>query len=288
MIKNFVQVGAHKIQYLESGTKSKRALVLIHGLGASAERWEHVIPDLSKRYRVIAPDLPGFGHSDKPSLEYTPQFFAKFLHEFLDTVGVNSCTMIGSSLGGQVVAEYAITYKTKLEKIILVSPAGVMKQPTESLREYITAALYPNHDTAYNAFKRMAGNDEKVPHHVIDDFVKRMSLPNAKMAFASTLLGLKNADVISQRLHDVSVPSLVIWGENDNVIPIKYASDFVSSLRDCKYIKMENCGHTPYTEDPRRFVDNVVGFIDHKDGLVFNIETLLGRFYKIISRKNKP
>ena len=219
------------------------------------------------------------------SLDYTPQFFAKFLSDFLETIGVNYCTMVGSSLGGQVVAEYAIAYKAKLEKIILVSPAGVMKQPTKSLREYITAALYPNHDTAYNAFKMMAGNDEQIPHHIIDDFVERMSLPNAKMAFTSTLLGLKNAEVISQRLPSVSVPSLVIWGENDNVIPIKYAADFVSSLRDCKYIKMQNCGHTPYIEEPRRFVDNVVEFIDRKEGLGLNVKTFLSRLYKIISKK---
>ena len=77
MIKKFVQVGVHKIQYIESGTKSKRVLLLIHGLGASAERWECVIPELSKKYWVIAPDLPGFGHSDKPFTRLYTTVFCK-------------------------------------------------------------------------------------------------------------------------------------------------------------------------------------------------------------------
>jgi pimeloyl-ACP methyl ester carboxylesterase len=71
----------------------KKILVLVHGLGAFAERWEHVIPELSKKYTVIAPDLPGFGYSDKPSLDYTPQFFAEFLSDFLETIGKNRIPM---------------------------------------------------------------------------------------------------------------------------------------------------------------------------------------------------
>jgi 2-hydroxy-6-oxonona-2,4-dienedioate hydrolase len=90
MIQKFVRVGSHKIRYIEAGSNSKKVLVLVHGLGASAERWEHVIPELSKKYTVIAPDLPGFGYSDKPSLDYTPQFFAEFLSDFLETIGKNN------------------------------------------------------------------------------------------------------------------------------------------------------------------------------------------------------
>ena len=116
---------------------------MIHGLGASAERWEHVIPELSKKYTVIAPYLPGFGHSDKPSLDYTPQFFAEFFSDFLETIDINSCNMIGSFLGGQIVAEYAMTYHEKIENMILVSPAGAMKHPTPTLEAYVTATLHP-------------------------------------------------------------------------------------------------------------------------------------------------
>jgi len=171
-------------------------------------------------------------------------------------------------LGGQIVAEYAIAYREKIENVILVSPAGVMKNITPALQAYITAALYPSRDSVSNAFQIMSGDDKKIPSHVIDDFIKRMSLPNAKMAFSSTLLGLKSADIISHRLVNISVPVLVIWGKNDTVIPIKYASKFVSSIKDCQYIEMNDCGHTPYIEDPKRFAGNVLDFLEKRGTLV--------------------
>jgi len=278
MIRKFVQIGSNKIRYIEAGSNSKKVLVLVHGLGASAERWEHVIPELSKKYTVIALDLPGFGYSDKPSLDYTLQFFAEFLSDFLETIGINRCSMIGSSLGGQIVAEYAMTYHEKIENIILVSPAGVMKHTTPALEAYITAALYPNPDTVSHAFQMMSGTDEEVPSHIIDNFIERMLLPNAKMAFTSTLLGLKNADTINHRLVNISASALVIWGENDPVIPIKYANDFVTSLKDCQYIEMQNCGHTPYVEDPKRFADSVLDFLENKGVRVMIMKKYMRRF----------
>ncbi|MDH3779815.1 MAG: alpha/beta hydrolase [Nitrosopumilus sp.] len=280
MIQKFVQVGSHKIRYIEASSNSKKVLVLVHGLGASAERWEHVIPELSKKYTVIAPDLPGFGYSDKPSLDYTPQFFAEFLSDFLETIDINRCSMIGSSLGGQIIAEYAMTYHEKIENVILVSPAGVMKHLTPALEAYVTAALYPDPDTVSYAFQMMSGADEEVPVNVIDDFIERMLMPNAKMAFMSSLLGLKNADVINHRLVNISASALVIWGENDPVIPIKYANDFVTSLKDCQYIEMQNCGHTPYVEDPERFSDCVLDFLDNRGVLVMIMKKLMGRYRK--------
>jgi 2-hydroxy-6-oxonona-2,4-dienedioate hydrolase len=190
---------------------------------------------------------------------------------------INRCSMIGSSLGGQIVAEYAMTYQEKIENVILVSPAGAMKHPTPALEAYVSAALYPNQDTASHAFQMMSGANEKVPANVIDDFIERMSLPNAKMAFMSSLLGLKNADMINHRLGNISASALVIWGENDPVIPIKYANDFVTSLKDCQYIEMQNCGHTPYVEDPKRFADNVLDFLDAQKSSIMIMKKFMMR-----------
>jgi hypothetical protein len=88
-----------------------------------------------------------------------------------------------------------------------------MKHPTPALEAYIAAALYPSQDSVRNAFQMMSGVDEKIPSHIIDDFIERMLLSNAKAAFISTLLGLKNSSTINHRLVDISVPALVIWGK---------------------------------------------------------------------------
>ncbi|MEK6832225.1 MAG: alpha/beta hydrolase, partial [Thermoproteota archaeon] len=151
MQDNFIQVDGNKIRYLESGD-SENILVLVHGLGASAERWNNVIPDFAKYYHVIVPDLIGFGYSDKPIVDYTTDFFSTFLGKFFDALGIKRPNIIGSSLGGQIAAEYASANPNNVEKLILVSPSGAMKQSTPALDAYIMAALYPNEQSAKNAF----------------------------------------------------------------------------------------------------------------------------------------
>ena len=262
MEEKFVTVNGNKIRYLESGN-SQGTIVLVHGLGASAERWEFVIPEFSKNFRVIVPDLIGFGQSDKPSVDYTTEFFTEFLGNFLQKLGIKKTNIIGSSLGGQITAEFTSNNQDMIENLVLVSPSGIMKHSTPALDAYVMAALYPNLEGAKNAFEMMAGSTREIHSKIIEDFVTRMKLPNAKMAFMSTLLGLKNAEVITKSLNKITVPSLIIWGEDDPVIPIKYADDFVSSIQDCRFYMMDNCGHTPYVDDPQRFARLVLDFLEN-------------------------
>ena len=105
MQEEFVTVDNNRIRYLKAGD-SKRTLVLIHGLGASAERWDSVIPTFAKNFTVYVPDLVGFGFSDKPITDYTTEFFSKFLASFLSELGIKKAVIIGSSLGGQIAAEF--------------------------------------------------------------------------------------------------------------------------------------------------------------------------------------
>lgn len=258
--EKFIQIDGNKIRYLESGN-SKNVLVLIHGLGASAERWDKVIPTFSKDYHVIVPDLIGFGYSDKPMVDYTPEFFSDFLGKFFDSVGIENASLIGSSLGGQITAEYVSGHPKNIDKLVLVSPAGVMKQSTPALDAYIMAALYPNEQSAKNAFEMMEGSGEEIDKRIVDGFLQRMQLPNAKLAFMSTILGLKNAEIITKKLTSIIVPTLIVWGSADPVIPITHADAFVSSIKDCRFYRMDNCGHTPYVQDPEHFSSVVLNFL---------------------------
>ena len=258
--ENFLKIDGHKIRYLESG-HSKGTLVLVHGLGASAERWERVIPTFAEKYRVVVPDLIGYGYSDKPLVDYTPGFFSEFLGKFLDITGIEIPYIIGSSLGGQITAEYASSNSKNIKKMILVSPAGVMKKSTPALDAYIMAALYPNEQSAKNAFKMMEGSGNEVDEKTIDGFIERMQLPNAKLAFMSTVLGLKNAKVITEKLHSILTPTMIIWGSDDPVIPIEHADSFVSSIKNCRFYRMDKCGHTPYVQDPEYFTSIVLDFL---------------------------
>ena len=263
MKEKFVQVGANKIRYLEEG-ESDVNVVLVHGLGASAERWLHVIPHLSKKYRVMVPDLIGFGFSDKPSIDYTPALFSQFIFDFLKTLGITKTSLIGSSLGGQIVAECAITQSKAIEKIVLVSPSGIMKQSTPTFDAYTLAALYPTQEGTKTAFQMMAGKHKEIDSDTIDGFIQRMTLPNAKMAFMSTILGIRNAVPLSERLAKISVPTLIIWGKQDTLIPVTYSKDFVSSIKNCQFVEMESSGHTPYVEEPEKFSEVVLRFLNQQ------------------------
>ena len=254
------KIDGSKIRYFEVGT-SKETLLLLHGLGASAERWQEVIPLFAKKFRVIVPDLIGFGYSDKPMIDYTTDYFAEFVSKFVNEIGIKKMNIIGSSLGGQIAAESMINYDVNVKKLVLVSPSGVMKHSTPALNAYISAALYPNTDSALNAFQVMSGR-KKIDEKIVSGFIERMQLPNAKMAFMSTLLGLSNSEAITEKLQLITIPTLIVWGENDPVIPIDYAQSFVSGINDCRFYKMTGCGHTPYVEKPKAFFQIVADFLN--------------------------
>ncbi len=262
MEEKFLQVDENKIRYLESGNSDK-TLVLIHGLGASAERWDQVIPIFAKNYRVVIPDLIGFGYSDKPLADYTIDFFSNFLEKFFTASDITRPFLIGSSLGGQISAEYTANNPQNVEKLILVSPSGVMKQSTPALDAYIMAALYPNEQNAKNAFELMEGSGKEANPEIVNGFIERMRLPNAKLAFMSTILGLKNADAITKKLQSVITPTMIIWGSDDPVIPIVHADEFVASIKDCRFFRMDGCGHTPYVQDPHTFTSQVLKFFSN-------------------------
>ena len=263
MKEKFVEINGNKIRYLESGS-SKKTLVLVHGLGASSERWQYVLPFFEKEFHVLVPDLIGFGYSDKPIADYTIDFFSNFLEKFLISLNIEQTNIIGSSLGGHRAAEDTSSPSQNIDKLLLVSPSGIMKKSTYALDEYVMAALYPNEQSAKNAFETMDGSGKKIPMKIINGFVSRMKLPNAKFAFMSTLLGLKNCELITKKLENISSSTLVIWGSDDPVIPITFANDFVSSIDNCSFLEMSNCGHTPYVQEPELFASRVLEFLNNQ------------------------
>ena len=199
--------------------------------------------------------------SEKPLTDYTIDFFTKFLQKFLMTLKIQNPVIIGSSLGGQISAEFTAENSQDVEKLILVSPSGIMKQSTPALDAYIMAALYPNSQNAQNAFEMMEVSGNAIDEKITDDFVSRMKMPNAKLAFMSTILGLKNAPVITKKLQTIDVPTMIIWGSDDPVIPVKFADEFVSSINNCKFFRMDGIGHTPYVQDPHSFVSETLKFL---------------------------
>ena len=137
-----------------------------------------------------------------------------------------------------------------------------MEKSTPALDAYIMAALYPNEQSAKNAFELMEGSGHSVREEIVNGFVERMQLPNAKLAFMFTLLGIKNSELIPSKLRTISTPTMIIWGSDDPVIPIQHADSFVSTIQDCRFFRMDGCGHTPYVQDPHIFASKVLEFLN--------------------------
>jgi pimeloyl-ACP methyl ester carboxylesterase len=258
----FVEVLGYNMRYLRfTGIHPTKTIVLLHGLGASSERWSELWP-LMKKYDVIIPDLLGFGYSEKPLIEYTIDFFIKSLEVFFEKLNIKNPIVIGSSFGGQLVIEYSLKHKDFFDKIILVSPAGTLERPTFVLSQYIFSGLYPSTDNVENAFKRMANNEDyKVDVYTVKDFINRMKLPNAKYALISTLLAMRRDQSLQKRLIEISVPALVIWGADDTTIPVENI-EYFKQIPMVETFIMKECGHTPYVEKPKEFFMVVQKFID--------------------------
>lgn len=238
-----------------------KEIILLHGIGASAERWLPVLPGLTEHFRVIVPDIIGFGYSDKPTVEYTMDFFIKFFKDFLENLNINKLNIIGSSFGGHLATEFAIRHTNRVEKLILAAPAGMMKSSTHHLDQYIMAALYPTYENALRAFSDMAYDPSIVTEDTIKDFVNRMRLPNAKYAFMSTLLGIRDSPALPGRLSKILAPTLLVWGDNDRMIPLQYSKGYINEIPHSNLVVMKNCGHTPYVENSIEFNREILKFL---------------------------
>lgn len=261
--ERYVEVHQNKVRLLEAGKGPD--VILIHGLGSQAERWASVMPSLARDYHVVAPDLIGFGYSDKPQADYSPDFFVRFVFDLLGSLGIKETILIGSSLGGQIVAESAASrYKDAIKKIVLISPTGTMHVSNPTLDAYVMAALYPKHDLIRNAYQMMGGRRKDVDEQTIERFHEAMSRPNAKMAFLSTVMGFKHCPVITPRLQSISAPSLLVWGRDDSMIPIDFAEGYVDNLKDCRFVVLDGCGHRPHVEDPEKLSGLILEFLENK------------------------
>ena len=263
MLDTTVVVDGHTIRYLDSDSKG-HTVILLHGLGGHARKWLPTISVLSKSFRVIAPDIIGYGKSDKPVTNYPPAYMVSFVKNFIKSAKLKRPHIVGASLGGHVAIEFAAKYQRMISKLVLVSPAGLMKHSTPALDKYILAALYPRKSSVIDALQLMEGTTNPPHKELVNDFIQNMKRTNAKMAFMSSLLCFKNDYTIHKYIKKVKAPSLLVWGHDDPIIPVSYAGKFVAAIPNCKFTTIPNCGHTPYVQYPVLFSDILTDFFRSK------------------------
>ena len=245
-----------KIRYDEYGKDNQRLVLFIHGLGSSPIVWRDIPQALSLYFHTIAIDLIGFGESDKPHLDYTIAYFARFIENFLTQIGLKDkekIIIIGHSLGGYIAIEYAIKNKIHIEKLVLIDSSGMLEKPTALLEQYLDAAMETEHNLRYHKIKMVFENLLAVPSRlvpiIVDLFISVIEKPGAKHAFASAFRNSTTTTIDLERLKLIQdIPCLIIWGEKDNLIPVSHLNKFRQILKYAKLMVVADAGHSPFVE----------------------------------------
>ena len=252
------------MRYIDIGANKKNALLLVHGLGGSIESWINNIDEMSQLFNVVAVDLPGFGQSDKPKISYTIEFYQKFVVQFLKKLKIqHKISVVGSSLGGHIAAELAISHSNLINKLILISPAGALPSSfkgTVALKKYVKVTDAKSVRQVKQALSEIVYNNKPVDMTYAQMVFQKISMPGAKHAFLSALRGSAQARRLNRYLNQIQAQTLLLWGKEDVIIPVRFVKSFVN-MKNCRIILLEHCGHRPHAERPRLFNKIVTDFL---------------------------
>jgi len=245
LIRNEANLGGKRVKYYEAG--KGEAVLLLHGAGATARLWRKQMGPLSELFRVLAPDLPGFGGTDVFPEINDVKGYAGFLAAFLENAGISRVSLVGSSLGGWVACWFALVYPEKIDKLVLVSPAGVYlsEDPPMTMQRLLEEIKLLYGATAGSGQDKSAvGELEK-------------GLSTFKRLYDGGGLEPDLSGVLSM----IKAATLIIWGDEDHVIPLPYAGVFGAGIKNSRVNIIKGAGHLPYTEKPAVFNKTVSDFL---------------------------
>jgi pimeloyl-ACP methyl ester carboxylesterase len=270
-------------------------LLLLHGVADSSESWLPVMPGLAEHFRVIAPDLLGHGHSDKPRADYSAAAFANGMRDLLDVLDVDRVTVIGHSLGGGVAAQFAYQYPERVERLVLVSTGGVDREVSPLLR-LVSAPLSELvvplvHTPPGRLLARVALSlANLVDHDLAKDapeirrILEALPADGAFDAFTRTLRAVVDwrGQVVTMRDRVYlaeTIPMAIMWGTNDAIIPVDHAERLHAAAPHARFSLYLDAGHFPHHAEPRRFVEEIVDFVSSTEPAHYD-EELFRRYLR--------
>jgi pimeloyl-ACP methyl ester carboxylesterase len=257
-----VVVHGSRINYVEMGAGPP--LVFIHGLSGCWQNWLENIPHFAHGHRVIAVDLPGFGDSELPGEEISIPGYGRFIDAFLGAVGIEQAVLVGNSMGGFIAAETAISHPSRVEKLVLVSAAGlervgnrqlVVLERAARLFHPVTAAFLARREHLVRRpglRRRMLYGIVKHPERLSPELCYEVASGAGKPGFLDALNGVLDYD-FRDRLPELSVPTLIVWGRDDHIVPVSGAYEYEQLIPGARRVIYEDTGHLPMLERPARF-----------------------------------
>jgi pimeloyl-ACP methyl ester carboxylesterase len=253
----YVEAGPYELHYLEAG--SGAPVVLIHGLASNATQdWGRLVGPLGRRLHVFAPDLPGFGDSERPpAADYSIPMQVEAVRSFMAAVGLGRARVAGLSMGGWIACRLAGSHPEMVERLVAVDAAGL--RPTgpnipievffprdeDGVRRLIAAVRYraPNLPSFVNR--------DILARRVPDEWIVRRALESMAAG----------RDWLNGTLGRAEMPVLVVWGKQDALIPVAYAAPLAAEFPHAKLVVLDGCGHVPIADCPGAFDRVVVPFL---------------------------
>ncbi len=270
-----VDVGGVSTHYLTAGAGP--AMVLLHGDGESAVDWRRAIPDFARTHRVLAPSLPGHGNTGRWDGDHSPGFFVAFLRNFLAAVGgEDRAVVVGNSLGGAIAVRYAATYPGDVLRLVLVDSLGfgreINRLPTlqviPGLGELsIALSRTPPGARVYARIRaRFAFSDHRrAPSDWMSEqrrLARLRGVLRSSLAAKRQVIRLRGQKhLILDLLPRLTVPTLVVWGERDRLLPLAHARAAAERLPQATVTFIPGVGHLPQVEAPDRFNAAVTSFL---------------------------
>lgn len=258
----WAEVGGVRVRYVEMG--EGEPLVFVHGLGGCWENWLEQIPHFARTHRVVALDLPGFGDSPMPPWEISIEAYGRLVHDFCEQIGLAPCSLVGNSMGGFVAAEASIRERDLVDRLVLVSAAGISharmrREPAAAAARVATAAAPLLLRLQEGSIRRPAlriaafGGVFHRPRRLRPELLwEQYHGAIGAPGFLDAVRGLVGYDFLDA-LEDVDDPTLIVWGRNDRVVPAADARGFARRLRNSRVVIFDRCGHVPQMERPVRF-----------------------------------
>jgi pimeloyl-ACP methyl ester carboxylesterase len=271
-----IDIDGTPVNYVDVGEPNgHRPIVFVHGLSGQWQNWLENIPRFAEQRRVIALDLPGFGRSPMPEAEITIAYYGRVVAELCRRLDLAPAVLVGNSMGGYVSAEVAISAPEIVERMLLLSSAGISQRrvartPTLRLARLMTFATRSS-----TAQRRRYAARPALRHWILSTIVRHPTRIPADIAFEGLMKGsgkpgfqaalttCLDYDFVD-RLPEIGCPTLVVWGENDLVIPVRDADTFVELVPGSHKLILADTGHVPMLERPVTFNDHLERFLDYE------------------------
>jgi pimeloyl-ACP methyl ester carboxylesterase len=288
MEREEITLHGHRVSYRQVGWGP--VIVLIHGITGSSDTWEEVIEELAEDHTVVAPDLLGHGESAKPRGDYSLGAYASGIRDLLAALGHDRATVVGHSLGGGVAMQMAYQFPERVERLVLVSSGGLGREVNLLLR----AAALPGSEVVLplltarpiieraGAFAGFFGRLGLKPGADLEEIWRGFCSLNdveARAAFVHTLRGIidpggQRVSATDRLYLAAEMPSLIVWGERDPVIPYRHGLRASESMPGSHLELFPNAGHFPHRDNPRRFTRVLLEFLHETDPSVIPEERL--------------